>query len=119
VIMVNVGTNDILNGNYQFINTVKKLLFKLINNFLKPKTLSNTFFPMELRHMSEDTISNLNSHIETFAMQTDCCFLDTHRRFSDSDQLLFQADGVHITEAAYEIWAKALLEHIAFLIEND
>jgi lysophospholipase L1-like esterase len=69
--------------------------------------------------MSDYTIANLNSHIESFTVQTGCCFLDTHSRTSDSKQPIFQEDGVHLTEAAYEIWTRALLEHIAFLIEND
>ena len=119
VIMITVGTNDLLSGNFEFINTLKKIFVQLSQDFPTAEILVNSLFPMELPHMSEYTISNLNSHIEAFTMQTGCCFLDTHRRFSDSDQILFQEDGVHITEAAYEIWARALLEHIAFLIEND
>jgi len=79
----------------------------------------NSLFPMKLAHMSDYTIPNLNSHIEAFTMQTGCCFLDSHQRFSNSNQTIFQDDGVHLTEAAYEIWTRALLEHIAFLIEND
>lgn len=119
VIMITVGTNDVLSGNFEFINTLKKIFVQLSHDFPTAEILVNSLFPMELPHMSDYTIPNLNSHIEAFSMQTGCCFLDTHRRFSDSDQPLFQEDGVHITEAAYEIWARALLEHIAFLIEND
>ncbi len=52
-------------------------------------------------------------------MQTGCCYLDTHIKFLNSEAAVFQRDGVHITEAAYEIWARNLLEHIAFLIEDD
>jgi len=33
--------------------------------------------------------------------------------------VIFQEDGVHLTAAAYEIWTRALLEHIAFLVEDD
>lgn len=119
VITIMVGTNDLLSGNYEFINTLKKIFIQLSHDFPTAEILVCSLFPMELAHMSDYTIPNLNSHIEAFTMQTGCCFLDTHSRFSDSELPIFQEDGVHITEAAYEIWARALLEHIAFLIEND
>lgn len=119
VIMVMVGTNDLLAGNLAFINTLKKIFVQLNHDFPTAEILGNSLFPMKLPHMSEQTIANLNSHIEAFTVQTGCCFLDTHRRLSDTDQAIFLADGVHLTEAAYEIWTRALLEHIAFLIEND
>ena len=119
VILLMVGTNDLLSGNFEFINTLKKIFVQLSHDFPTAEVLVNSLFPMELPHMSDYTIANLNSHIEALTMQTGCCFLDTHSRFSDSDQMIFQEDGVHITETAYEIWARALLEHIAFLIEND
>ena len=119
VIMITVGTNDLIAGNYEFINTLKKIFIQLSHDFPTAEILVNSLFPLELSYITDYTISNLNSYIEAFTMQTGCCFLDTHRRFSDSDQLLFQEDGVHLTEAAYEIWTRTLLEHIAFLIEND
>mgnify|MGYP002630567234 CR=1 FL=1 len=119
VIMVVVGTNDLLAGNFEFINTLKKIFVQLSHDFPPAEILVNSLFPMKLPHMSDYTIDNLNSHIEAFTMQTGCCFLDTHRRLSDSKQPIFQEDGIHLTETAYEIWARALLEHIAFLIEND
>lgn len=119
VIMIMVGTNDLLAGNFEFINTLKKIFVQLNHDFPTAEILSCSLFPMKLPHMSDYTIDNLNSHIEAFTMQTGCCFLDIHRRLSDSDQPVFQEDGIHLTEMAYEVWARALLEHIAFLIEND
>ena len=119
VILVMVGTNDLLAGDYEFISTLKKIIVQLSHDFPTAEVVVNSLFPMEFPDLQEHTISSLNGHIEAFTMQTGCCFLDIHRRFCDSDQIIFQADGVHITKAAYEIWARALLEHIAFLIEND
>jgi lysophospholipase L1-like esterase len=119
VIMVMVGTNDLLSGNLEFINTLKKIFVQLNHDFPAAEILVNSLFPMQLPDMADYTIPNLNCHIEAFTMQTGCCFLDTHRRLSDSDQPIFQEDGVHLTAEAYEIWTRALLEHIAFLIEND
>lgn len=119
VIMLMVGTNDMLEGNFEFINTLRQIFIQLLNDFPAAEILASSIFPMRLKNMSDYTITNLNSHIEAFAVQTGCCFLDTHSRLTDSDQTIFQKDGVHLTGAAYEIWTRNLLEHIAFLIEND
>lgn len=119
VIMVMIGTNDLLAGNYEFINTLKKIIVQLSRDYPTAEVIVSSLFPMDLPNLPDSTITNLNSHIEAFTMQTGCCFLDTHSRFSDSEHSIFLEDGVHITEEAYEIWARTLLEHIAFLIEND
>ncbi len=119
VIMIVVGTNDLLAGDFEFINTLKKILVQLNHDFPTAEIVVNSLFPMQLPDTPDYMISNLNCQIEAFTMQTGCCFLDSHTRLSNSDQPIFQEDGVHPTEAAYEIWTRALLEHIAFLIEND
>lgn len=119
VILVMVGTNDLLAGDFEFINTLKKIFVQLSHDFPTAEVVVSSLLPMKLPQMEDYTIDNLNSHIEAFTMQTGCCFLDTHRRLIDSKQPIFLEDGIHLTETAYEIWARALLEHIAFLIEND
>ncbi len=119
VILIMVGTNDVLSGNFEYINTLKKIFVQLSHDFPSAEILVNSLFPMKLAFMSDYTIVNLNNHVEAFSMQTGCCFLDVYQRFVDSNQVLFQEDGVHLTKAAYELWTRTLLEHIAFLIEND
>jgi len=119
VIMLMVGTNDMLTGNFEFIDTLKKVFVQLSQDFVTAEVVVISLFPMKLAHMSDTTIDNLNGHIEQFTVQTGCCFLDIHSRFADSQQTIFQEDGVHLTKEAYEIWTRALLEHIAFLVEND
>ncbi len=119
IVMVGVGTNDLLSENYTFIQTLKKIIVQLRKDYPLSDILINSLFPMHLPHLPNDTISSFNTHIEAITTQTGCCFLDTHSKFLKSDAAIFQNDGVHITEAAYEIWAQTLLEHIAFLVEND
>ena len=74
---------------------------------------------MALPHLPAGAVENLNGQIEKLTKQTGCCYLNTYRRFVDSGKQLFQEDGVHITAAAYSLWSRAFLEHLAFLIDND
>jgi lysophospholipase L1-like esterase len=119
VIVVMIGTNDLLATNDDFQFHLKQILIQLSHDHPTAEILVNSLLPMELPHLPDNAISGLNRHIEALTMRTGCCFLDIHRRFASSDKQLFQEDGVHLTEAAYAIWARALMEHFAFLIEND
>ncbi|MFH0780671.1 MAG: GDSL-type esterase/lipase family protein [Pseudomonadota bacterium] len=119
VIVVMIGTNDLLNGNDDFLMQLKTILVELSHDHPTAEILVTSLLPMNLTHLPSNTVSSLNTHIEALTMRTGCCYLDLHRRFTGSDKQLFQEDGVHITAAAYAIWERALMEHIAFLVEND
>lgn len=119
LIMIMIGTNDLLTGNFDFVHTLKRIFVQLSHDYPMAEILANSLFPMNLPHLPYNTIQSLNCHIEAITMQTGCCFLDTHKRFINSSTPLFQDDGVHITSGAYEIWTRALLEYIAFLIDSD
>lgn len=119
VIMVMIGTNDLLSENLLFPNTIKEISVKLHSDYPKAELLISGIFPMELPHFSYDTIPKINEEIESFTMQTGSCFFDAHKRLALSSKQIFQNDGVHITPIAYEIWSRSLIEYIAFLIEDD
>ena len=114
-----IGTNDLLIGNDDFLSQLKNILIQLSHDYPMAEILVNGLLPMDLPNLPYNSVSSLNTHIEAITMRTGCCFLDIHRRFVGSDKQLFQEDGVHITAAAYAIWERALMEHIAFLVEND
>lgn len=119
IIMVMVGTNDILTGNFEFIHTLRKICVRLCKDYPAAEILITSIFPMSLPHLPYNSISSINCHIEALTMQTGCCYLDIHSRLKDLSVPLFQEDGVHVTKETYEIWSRTLLEHIAFLIEDD
>lgn len=119
VIVVMIGTNDLLGSNDDFLVQLKNILITLSHDYPAAEILVNSLLPMELPNLPQNSVSSLNTHMEAITMRTGCCFLDVHKRFSGSDKQLFQEDGVHLTDAAYAVWERALLEHIAFLVEND
>ena len=119
VIVVMIGTNDLLSGNDDFLSQLKNILIQLSHDCPTAEILVNSLLPMDLPHLPYNSVSSLNTHIEAITMRTGCCFLNIHKRLVGSDEQLFQEDGVHITAAAYAIWERALLEHIAFLVESD
>ena len=119
IIMLMAGTNDILTGNFEFIHTLRKICVTLCIHYPAAEVLITSIFPMDLPHLPYNTISSLNCHIEALTMQTGCCYLNIHSRLKKISVPIFQDDGVHVTKKTYEIWSRTLLEHIAFLIEDD
>jgi len=120
IIMIVIGTNDLLSGREEdTLPNLKTILIRLSHDYANAEILVNSLFPMALPHLPAGSVENLNSRIEELTKQTGCCYLNTHRRFLDSGKQLFQEDGVHITAAAYSLWSRVFLEHLAFLIDND
>ena len=119
IVMVMVGTNDLLTGNEDFTGTLKEIAVQLSRLYPLADVLLCSLLPMYLPHLPDNAISDINEKIRLITTQTGGCYLDTHKRFLNADGPIFQADGVHLTEDAYEIWTRALLEHIAFLVESE
>lgn len=119
IIMVMIGTNDLLTGNFDTLQILKKILVQLTNDYPAAEILVCSILPMDLPYLPDNAISSLNCHIEALTMRTGCCFLNIYDRFKAAHNSLFAEDGVHLTVEAYEIWRRTLLEHIAFLLEDD
>jgi len=119
IVLVMVGTNDLLTGNFEFVHALKKLFIQLVHDYPMAEVIGNSLFPMYLPHLPNNTIDSLNTHIEAITMQTGSCYLDAHKRFLNNEKPMFQDDGVHLTREAYEIWIRTFLEHIAFLVDDE
>lgn len=119
-ILVMIGTNDVLAERYTFVDTIRQIIIQLSKDFPAAEVIVTSLLPMKLPFLAEDTIAQLNNHIEKITTQTGCCYLDMHKKFLQAGDIgLFHEDGVHITRRAYELWTRTLLEHVSLLLEND
>lgn len=120
IVMLMIGTNNLYQEDYNFIGELKTLVQQLHQKCPQAEVLLTNILPMKLDHLSPETIIMVNENINELAITTGCCLLDMHKQFSSCPtETIFLPDNIHLTEAAYELWSKNLLEHIAFLIEND
>jgi len=119
LVMIMIGTNDVLMENYAFLGDLKQIIIDLHREYPTADLLVNSLLPMQLPFLDDTAITRINDTIETICRETGSCYIDVHSRFLQADAPLFEADGVHINPAGYEVWARTILSHIAFLVEND
>ena len=118
-ILIMIGTNDLLSGKTDVVDTIRQIVIQLSQVFPTAEIIVTSLLPMQLPDPVSEAVQVINEDLRTMTMQTGSCFLDIHGKFSRAGDGLFQADGVHLTGRAYEIWTKSLIEHVAFLLEND
>ena len=91
----------------------------LVSSARFTEIIVNSLFPIQVDFLSKDAITRVNGGIEELTRKTGSCFLNMFDRLKDSDAKLFQADGVHLTGKAYDLWARSIMETLAFLLEDD
>ena len=119
IVMVMIGTNDVLMENFSFPADLKRIIVELRRHYPLAELLVNSLLPMELPFLSTTAIVRTNEAIAAICRETGSFYIDIHERFLQADAPLFETDGVHLSPAGYEVWARTLLAHIAFLGEND
>ncbi len=120
LVSIMLGTNNLCQEDYNFIPPFKTIVQQLNQLFPLAEILITTILPMKLKHLPSEKIEMTNKELGTMAIETGCCLLDMHKQFINLPaETIFQPDNIHLTSAAYELWCRNLLEHIAFLIESD
>jgi len=119
IIFIMIGTNNLLMEDYTYIDSLQKSVVLLSQYYPTAEIIINSLFPLQISWIDQEAIQQLNRSMKTISLQSGCCFLDLFANFKSIKAGLFQADGIHFTEAGYNLWAKSILEYIAFLLEDD
>lgn len=119
IIMVMTGINDLAVGNYRFTENLKKIVVTLSHEYPAAELLVNSLLPIQLPHIGLSAIPLINDTIAGICRLTGSCYVDIFSRFQQTEGELFQDDGIHLSTKGYELWARTVLEHIAFLVEDD
>lgn len=119
VILLMIGANNLWANDFSFLGNLMEIIVSLTNDFAASEIIVNSLLPFKLPGVAQDAIVELNTHIETMTKQTGSCYLDMYAKFSNTAIDVFQEDGVHLTNPAYNIWARSILEYVAFLLEED
>ncbi len=118
LILIMIGTNNLIIEDFSFMESFRQVILTLTSNYPAAEVITNSLFPCQLPWVPEDMIPRINSTIETMTRQTGSCYLDMFKKFDPTPEY-FQSDGIHLTDKAYDIWAKSILEYVSFLIEDN
>lgn len=118
LILIMIGTNNLIIEDFSFMESLRQVILTLTTNYPTAEVITNSLFPCQLPWVPPKTIQRINTAIETLTKQTGSCYLKMFDKFEPSQEF-FLDDGIHLTEKAYDIWAKSILEYVSFLIEDD
>lgn len=118
IILIMTGNNNLLMEDYSYIDSIRQIVVQLSHTYPSAEIILNSLFPLQLPWLNLDEVKRLNREMEELSLKSGCCFLNLYDKFNGRPEL-FQADGIHFTGAGYNLWAKSILEYIAFLLEDD
>ncbi len=115
-ILLCIGTNDLARGHdyTQILQNIKEIVVKTGENISgDTRVCLLSLFPT--RHnpsRPNEEIDKLNEHIHALAISLPAQYLHFNPFFKDQNGLLkgaFTDDGLHLNEAAYELWARLIM----------
>ena len=119
LVMVMTGTNNIAMEDYTFLPTYVKILSLLQENCPKAVIVMASLLPIDLFFLGE-AIPQVNRRLQQIAAEAGVHFLDLYPLFLDEKSrtigTFFALDGVHLSNAGYEVWAKALEKNVIPLL---
>jgi lysophospholipase L1-like esterase len=113
-----VGINDILADGFQlkpFLDSYRTLLEKLRSMTAPDSICVLSILPTRKERRVNGTIQSVNHALQSLSESQGVCYLDLHRRFTDSTGQLDQDltyDGLHLTAAGYQRWLAAIRPHV-------
>lgn len=117
LILVMIGTNNLVIEDYRFLAALRQSVILLTAQYPTAELIINSLLPCQLPWIEEDTLRRINRSIDNLTRETGSCYLDMFNKLQPGSNYL-QEDGIHLTPKAYDIWAKSILEFVAFLIED-
>lgn len=118
IILIMTGIANVIEGDYTFVDQIRRIVIRLSNTFPNAEIIVNSLPNIRINFLVEEAIHHLNISINTMTRQTGCCYLDNFAKNAKQPDL-FDQDGISLTSASYDRWARSILEYVAFLFEDD
>ncbi|MEE4313902.1 MAG: GDSL-type esterase/lipase family protein [Desulfofustis sp.] len=115
-VILMIGTNDLLLGRRDAAATIRLIVADLRRRLANSTLIVTGLPPFALPGLAPRTDA-LNKEIEQICSQASCLLCDLQQPFRAARSKPFAADGVHLSETGYRIWAtelRRLLESLAF-----
>ena len=118
IIVIMTGIANVIAEDYTFVDQIRRVVIRLSNFFPDAEIIVNSLPNIKVNFLFEDAIHHLNMSIDTMTRQTGCCYLDNFAKLAENGTIL-ESDGLNLSPASYDRWARSILEYVAFLLEDD
>lgn len=118
LILVMIGTNNLIIEDFRFVDSLRQIIVKLTSRYPCAEVITNSLLPCQLPWVSQKMLQHINAETEAMTRQTGSCYLDMFSKVKPNSDF-FQSDGIHLTDKAYDLWSKCILEFVSFLIEDE
>jgi len=122
MVMVMTGANNLVMEDYSFLFTYEKIISRLQEPNNETLIVVAGLLPMDLYFLG-DAVKRVNRRLQDLARRSKAAFLDLFPLYVDRNDRnissLFEADGVHLNRAGYEVWARALETEIFPLLHDS
>lgn len=119
IILIVAGINNVIVKDYTFVDQIRRMVIRLSNIFPEAEIIINSLPNIRTTFVVEDAVYHLNENIKLMASQTGCCYLDNFAKLAQGETDLFTNGGIDLTNKAYDMWSRSILEFVAFLFEDD
>ena len=121
LVMVMTGINNVAMEDYGFLMTYPKIISRLRGAYEKTTIAIASLLPADLSFLG-DAVPRLNRRLRETALQNKVLYLDLYPLYTDKNSRIinryFEPDGVHLTEAGYEVWSQALEKELFPVIDR-
>jgi lysophospholipase L1-like esterase len=111
LVMIMTGINNVAMEDYGFLFTYEKIITSLKETYGQATIAMTSLLPIDLFFLG-DAIPRINERLQEIAQKNNILYLDLYSLFLDKNaraiSSYFEEDGVHLSAAGYEVWAKAL-----------
>jgi len=115
LVMIMTGINNLAMEDYGFLFTYEKIITLLEKTYEQSEIVATSLLPADLYFLG-DAVPQVNERLKDIAQKKSLRYLDLYPLFLDDKAKpiisYFEADGVHLSAAGYEVWAGTLEKEI-------
>lgn len=122
LVVIMTGINNVAMEDYSFLFSYEKIISRLQQAYKQTVIVITSLLPVDLYFLG-DAVPRINRRLKDLALQSGTVYLDLYPLFIDRNSRVissyYEPDGVHLSDAGYEIWSKTIEENVFPLLENE